>query len=414
MKIEQLAYLAENPSKLGSLSKVSLLGNNEFTNSLKHGQMLQGQISKDLGQGRYLVTLSGKDVIAETSIPFSKNDLLYGRVVGIGEHVEIQRIEAGPKSLSKEFAEQATPQQSVFANKNEQVLVNLFGKFKATPSVTDKNKLLSFLATVSFPTNGALAGLVVHKMGLPLTASLLNAVYKVIDSKNKALMFAPKVEQYLSLVHSNGYQQHSKVSDLKPLSEQVSVFSQMLPEKYFVDNLAKNKKINIADSEQESTLSDDFNKKDKGGNFANLSRWLLNLQVEDSSVSHSVFSLPLFINDKLLNIDIAIFDQKKSYSTVDGVRYRQIHFSLDNEALGPIEVSLKISDNRIRVNVMTERHEVTDFMASHMSVLKTMLKQNDWLLDEISYGTVLNGSSNAVVDSVVEHYISQDSLSRLV
>ncbi|HAO14737.1 MAG TPA: hypothetical protein DDE71_04150, partial [Tenacibaculum sp.] len=355
MNINELAYLAQNPATLSHASKITLLTTDEFTKNLKIGQIVDGKVLQDLGQGRYLVNLGSKENIVETEIPFTKNDLLHGRVVGLGERVELQRIRTSTTKLDSQSITDVPTQPQFLLSKNEQQLVNLFNKFNASLSTKEKTQLLQSMNNTRVPLNAALAGLVIQKMGLQHSTILHAAILKVIDNKTGKLNFTHQSPQALSVAYSNA--DGSQVANnVQKLSEQISLFSKVFPEKYIVDNAQNNNEPTYSGTSSEDSEGYGDKNDRQHQRTVNLARWLLNIQAE-GSLSHSIFSLPLIVGDKLLDIGIAIFDQKKSFSTIDGIRYRQIHFSLESEELGPVEVSLKMADNRLRINVMTESHD---------------------------------------------------------
>ena len=66
------------------------------------------------------------------------------------------------------------------------------------------------------------------------------------------------------------------------------------------------------------------------------------------------------------------------------------------------------------MSMSTDKSEHTQMLLAHGVELSESVNEQNWLLDEMSYMTKNTDEMGNVVSSVLEHYASQDSLSRLM
>lgn len=415
MNIDHLTNLVQASVK-GLSNNFLIPGKDAFTENLKIGQVVKGEVNQALGEGRYLVNFKGIEKVIESTLPFSKGDILYGRVIGVGDNVELERVRSlNDKSAQPEQFEKIAAAEQGFTNKHDRLIGELFAKYQATLPKSEQATLFNQVKLAGNANLMALAGLVINKVGLPQSPELLQSIYQVVNKKSGRLDFSPSLKELPEATLLNSARQQNKHDNGLDLSRLINEFSVQLPESRFKE---KNSLQSLFDNsiDDESDLlgeQDDDEQREEQKESINLARWMLNTQV-DGAVSHRIFSIPLNIDGQVTEINVALFDQEKKYVTKDGIRYRQIVFSLESEHLGLVEVTVNIANQHLRVQIMTDDHSNTEFLAQYMTHLKNTVSSIGWELDEISYGTKINDTDNAIVRSIVEHYVSQDSLSRLV
>ena len=144
-----------------------------------------------------------------------------------------------------------------------------------------------------------------------------------------------------------------------------------------------------------------------------LAAWLLNAQI-DGMVSHRIGTIPLLVNDRLIEVDVAFFEQKKDAEQKPGAKHRQLVFSLRTEGLGRVEVVARVSGEHVRVRIASDEGSATAALSQYAGALESVLASGGWAVDEVSYETKSGTAISGVAHSVVEHVISQDSLNRLI
>jgi hypothetical protein len=146
--------------------------------------------------------------------------------------------------------------------------------------------------------------------------------------------------------------------------------------------------------------------------------WLLGRRVLNSqgegSVAHRFVTLPIWLGDQLLEVNLAFFAQTPSDVEEEGVHYRRIVLSLDMDEMGHIEAVVAVANRRLRIAIETENEAATQVLALWMGNLKSDLAAFGWEVDEMTYGTRFADQLNLPAQSVVSHYVRQDSLSRLM
>jgi hypothetical protein len=143
-----------------------------------------------------------------------------------------------------------------------------------------------------------------------------------------------------------------------------------------------------------------------------LARWLLNVQT-DSSVAHRVGTIPIAYGDRLIEVDVAMFEQRRQ-AVRDGLQHRQLVFVLNTETLGRVEIAAAMADQHIRIRVTSDSLHASETIASHMSELRQVLSDYGWQPDEVVYEVRDAAQGQNVARTVVEHVVRQDSLSFLI
>src|SRR5262249_23516138 len=131
-------------------------------------------------------------------------------------------------------------------------------------------------------------------------------------------------------------------------------------------------------------------------------------------VAHRIDTLPVVLDDRLVEIDIATFEQRDSSGGNEHTRHRQVAFALDTENLGHLEINTRLAGKSVRLSLRSADSEITQQLAMHSGALIARLKEFGWELDEIKYETAAEARPGLVPSAVVEHLIARDSLSRLM
>ena len=71
----------------------------ELPSALSLGQIVKARVLKHYEGGRYLVSLEGRERVVDSSVPLSTGELVRGRVVAVGDRIELQPL---PPAVSEE------------------------------------------------------------------------------------------------------------------------------------------------------------------------------------------------------------------------------------------------------------------------------------------------------------------------
>jgi hypothetical protein len=248
---------------------------------------------------------------------------------------------------------------------------------------------------------------------MTLEPALVRALYRAVNENNPAATDQSKLAAALTTGASNKESGFSR----EAIEQLAAAFQTSQPD-------MRTDKREAADVSAESPLAERSEARTAGDgqSFDSdarqewlLGRFLLNVQNE-GSVAHRLVSFPIWFGDRLIEVEMAMFSQQRDAGTrqAEGVQYRKLVFSLNTEQLGHVEISVYVANRNLRVIVATDNEPATGELARFLPDLKKSLTAYGWQLDELSYRTTEADLQGNVIKSVVEHFISQDSLSRLM
>jgi hypothetical protein len=144
-----------------------------------------------------------------------------------------------------------------------------------------------------------------------------------------------------------------------------------------------------------------------------LGRWVLNAQT-GGSVFHRVGTLPLLIGGRLVEVDVALFEQDARQAKQGEQRSRQLVFVLNTDSFGRVEVSARLVNSHLRVRFASDRDATLDLLAGRQDELRRQLTQLGWAVDEIAYEPNAGDDGNPAYRAIVDHLVTQGSLDRRV
>jgi hypothetical protein len=151
-----------------------------------------------------------------------------------------------------------------------------------------------------------------------------------------------------------------------------------------------------------------------GGSFGEqLGQRVLNTQT-GGAVSHRAGTLPLLLGGRLVEVDVALFDQGARQSRQGEARSRHLVFLLDTASLGGVEVSARLVDSRLRLRFAADRESTLDLLAGRRDELARRLAELGWTVDEIAYEPREGAGHNAAYRAVADHVVAQGSLDRKI
>jgi len=89
-----------NPVDLGNLSNlisslVGARGNDagkfsfhatpDLSKDIQLGQIVKGRVLRQVGNNQYTAEINGRERVVDSSVPLSSDEIIYGRVVGVGK-----------------------------------------------------------------------------------------------------------------------------------------------------------------------------------------------------------------------------------------------------------------------------------------------------------------------------------------
>jgi hypothetical protein len=249
----------------------------------------------------------------------------------------------------------------------------------------------------------ALSGLVLAKIGVPLSAEALRALFDTLRAGRREALFTLP-DQALHLATQSSPPERSD-QGLAAFSVALANLLHELPE--------LSQRPARGAGERETAASGTG----AGGSDSpspDLARIILNVQA-GGAVAHRIGTLPIYVDGRLLELDIALFEEGDQAARDDtpATRHRGISLAITLPLLGRVELRARIAGSHIRLALITEASDSAQFLAQHAARLATGLEQLGWQVDELAYQVRTEPAASDVVQTVVEHLISPGSVSAL-
>jgi hypothetical protein len=414
-----------------------LPGASAFADTLNIGQIIQGRVLRGFEDSRYLVAFGNDERVVESATPLTTGDILHGRVVGIGDRVELQRIYAASQEKALQRAATAPegpPRAERTTSADGTALEEILQRYQITLSDSDRTALLRAMRAADDSEAMSLAGAMLSKLGLPQANVLLNALYeaqltpssstaaKAVESASiPQVVVPPEPTAQLQLSSVQGLADLlRKILEVKTSEDRGNAdgvgAGQSTATASFSERSVSGKALMVQNAVINSTRPRDALAASDDSQRAlrdSLADRILNAQT-GGVVSHRSGLLPLLVGGRLVEVSFALFEQKKPATQAQGLQHRQVVFSLRTEQLGRVDVLARITGAHVRVQITTNAEDSTSRAAQYNDSLKSALSESGWSVDEVAYGIKAQGAPDSAVRSVIEHVVSLDSLNRLV
>ena len=379
------------------------------------GQVIEGRVLRHHEGSRYSMDVSGRERIVDSSVPLKPGEEIRGRIVGIDDRVHVRLLNDN----------RSQPQAKIFTGEEggretarlTHPVDKLFANYNATLNGLERDNVLKLINTVPMPQLVAISALILKKHNIPMDLELLKSLSRALDKWNGSqpgnIEALARLEASIAGGEANTNKKttealvqvfKSGLWDTEEVKRKSGVHEVPLNED--PEESADERKISGAGAGNSSGLDENMRREE------NLGQLLLNVQ-SDSSVSHRYVNFPLVLGGQLVEIQIVFFSQRHSSMGKEGTQYQKLVLSLETEQLGRTKIIANIADRHLRLSIMAESGDSVSALSGYLPALKQELVERGWIIDEIEY-LVQPLDKFGVVNPVVEHYISQDSLSRLM
>jgi hypothetical protein len=403
---------------LAATGRIFLPGAREFAETLNIGQIIQGKVMRSLTGHRYLVAFGQDERIVDSAVTLSSGETLRGRVVALGDRVELQRIYPDERQPKTPVSEAPAPLRGTDELSGVDALLQ---RYQAQLQPAERAILARAAEKSADPESMALAGIMLSKLGLPLQGVLLEALYRAQSSRPNGTSSSPAAPDSTAQISvSPGSPADTQATPSRVLAELLAqlleVHSPELPQAGAPATGAQAQgmpiPLGVGDGmrRQQSDPQDSSNSQRMQQALA---EHLMNAQT-GGIVAHRAGLLPLLVGGRLVEISFALFEQKRSSGQTSGLQHRQVIFSLQTAQLGQVDVLARMSGTHVRLQITTANEESTARAAEHVQQLRGALIESGWAIDEVVYATRFGRSVDSVARSVVEHVASLESFNRLV
>jgi len=390
---------------LNKSSSLFISSGDSFARELTLGQIIKGKVLRSYDNARYEVSFGGQNKTVDSAVPLKVGESINGRVIGVGEQIEIKKL-----TVSGENSK--TDAGLIISGKWESLIAQGMRDYHVKFNAQQRADIIKVMKQVDSPNRILLSAVALVKQNMEFNMEMLHLLNK-LQTKEKSLslfevsQLAPKVVLEDATEASVG-----KQFNPENILALTAAISEMVSEQ---ENKARENGMNepyedVLQSSNENTNGDLSDHKDEQFNHI---WYLVNNQVE-GAVQHRVSTIPIWINERLIEVDVAMYEQRKNLQNTPNINNKKIIFSLDLENLGSVSVELMLNNKHIKMAITTDGQESTEALLSHGIDLTDSIKEQAWSLDEISYMSKSKDEVGNVIGSVLEHFVTQGSLSRLM
>lgn len=397
-------------SRIGSGETQLIYGldKDSWLKTITAGQILKGRVLRVYSEKKYGVDFAGQERVVDSVVPLSKGDVLTGKVIGVSEHTVSMKI----VSTQSSDASKANQIDVVKPAENKTAIEIEAERFKVDLDNAQQSAILSAAGRTASTLEAIRVGLYLVKLGLPVTVELVRAMTSRV-LENKASYYAAAQKQVPELT-----------SDIAATESQQSRIAETFEhlKNFFLDDFA-NAEILFADTESVDSTTDTPNKIDNKLNSSDLNKTQSGLDSNNkeanqtllrilnasngSHAKHRFQTLPIIIDGKLIEFDVAFFDQAPSEKRDTVLKSRCLKFALNTD-LGLLNIEARIVNDRLSINFNSKNDFLISKIEEYESSLNANLIDAGWQVESMQY-QVADGEGTAAYE-VVKHILQQDSL----
>jgi hypothetical protein len=145
--------------------------------------------------------------------------------------------------------------------------------------------------------------------------------------------------------------------------------------------------------------------------WAALASTILNGQ-QPGALAHRLMSLPLAIDGRLVELQLALFDDAEQAALMPELRQRTVRITLDLDRLGRVELLARVVNRHLSVEICVASEDGAAMLGEHDLQLSCLLTSMAWTLDGASYKfAAASPGGNALVRNVMQRMVAGDNFS---
>jgi len=404
---------------LNKSSSLFISYGDDFARELTLGQIIKGKVLRSYDGGRYQVDFGGQQKTVDSAVPLKTGELIQGRVVNVGEKIEIKRLPVTKEQASQLDNSNVRQEVRLGLTSNwDAYLMHGMRDYNVKFSALQRADIVKVMRQVDKPQKVILSAAAMLKQNIGISQELLLMLNQLQSNQQSLSLFdieqlVPKLApesnvDVTGLMQSNNETQQSVVAAISQLvlEQESKARNDGADQDDITESLDENNKLTDTQQKNDNALSEDRKK------FKNM--WhLVNNQV-DGSTQHRVTTLPIWMNERLIEVDVVMYEQHENSRSLSSIDNKKIVFSLELGQLGNVSIEILLNNKHVKMAISTDSSYSTEILLGHGVELTESIKDKNWSLDEMSYLTKETDEIGNVISSVLEHYVSQDSLSRLM
>ena len=411
MKAEKINAALFSRIGSGDTQLIYGLDKDQWLKSITAGQILKGRILRVYTDNKYGVDFGGQERVVDSAVPLSKGDLLTGRVIGVNDHTVSMKIVSNLLSDTSKNDQTLVAKQAEYkspvAIEADKFNVNL-NQLQESAIVNASNRSANTIIAIR-------VGLYLAKLGLPITVDLVRSITsRILDGHDpNSFELDKKLPELTSNVSIIEASQSNSVQTLENLKDfflqEFKAGNQYADDSDLggFERLASLQLVNQASkrnsNSNENEMADEKRLKELFSRIFNASN--------GSHAQHRFQTLPIIIDGKLIEFDVAFFDQTTQDSTSLVLKSRRLNFSLKTE-FGFLNLEARVVNNRLNISFSSVNDYLLSQIEEHESDLNVNLTDSGWFIENIKYEKV--DEENSPAYNIVKHVLQQNSLDIVV
>ncbi len=398
MSLQPISGTALPAALAGSAHLLRFQSDATALKTLELGQVIQARVMRVFQGGRYLVDFNGQERVVDSTIPLQQGEVLRGRVVALDEQVVLEKMLAAPAALPQADAGQAAAAPAWLQRLGDAQALALFRQFSGVLTPPEWQGLDSSARTLG-GNAVVLAALTLKRNALPLAPELLQML---AQAQPGASLLAPGRQllevALLPASAATPAHLHADAEQLARLVEDELAAAQTLL-RHEADQQHGGGQ-NPPDQQRDAAL------------WAALASTMLNAQ-QPGALAHRLMSLPLAIDGRLVELQLALFDDAEQAALMPELRQRTVRIALDLDSLGRVALLARVVNRHLSVEISVASEEGAAMLGEHDRQLSGLLTKMAWTLDGASYQVAATAPAggNALVRSVMQRMVAGDNFS---
>jgi hypothetical protein len=390
VKTDALAQLATQVAR--AAPSLTFPGDGDLASRLTLGQIIKGRVLRSYEGQRHLVDFGGHEKVVDSAVPLKPGETFRGRVIGLGEQVQLHKLPADAAAVLPE-----TPLPQMPGDSESESLSALFARYRVDLPPNVVEAAVAATGRLRPEPLAHLAALVLAKLSLPLQAALIRALHA-------HLVGAMAADPARDALHLD-----TAAPVATRLESAVPALAALL-----------GSQLSGVDNRRAGAQGGGEGDPPGGGNERRRSlldpgRHILNIQA-GGRIAHRLGLLPLVVDGRLLELEVALFDEASDGADdlAAAPRHRQIVIALETAHLGRVEIRASLAGNSMKLTLATPSAESTQALALHAAHLTKALETLGFQVDGQRYDTQAPVSPGGPLRSTIDHIVNPGSVSRWV
>ncbi len=360
--------------------------------ALRVGDIVAVRVVARQDGNRYLVAIGGRTLVAQSEQRLEIGGEVQTRVEQTGDRLDLKIV---MQATSDDATGPTVPVE-------ERFVAGLAAQYHVPLRDGERALIARSALDATSPLAMSLAGLYLRKLGQPLSAAALSALHDV-------QVLAP----------DGRHRDRDGVTDVSVLLPTVIRGQAAATEALtatLIDGMPGPGTAATQPMQANTTpqTSSDTGGGDDGSDAERQAaeRLLLAIQLlnqqDDGSVGHRYGCLPLLVNGRLVELDVALFQQRAPESAGRGVR--RLVLLLRSPVLGEVGVTVQAVDDRLSVGIEAADAAACARLGTSAAGLRDLLSGLGWHVDALSIG--VRDAAVSPAGQIVEHTLSLGTINQ--